>query len=319
MKKRILILVTTGILLIACLTLFMIKKYQTNPVDVTLYHIDQATPQNLDAPFLQTDGEQIFFIDQQQKGRIYSMSVHGDQPKQLTTDSAVQLLLDENMIYYTVLDRDNGIYRMDKKGKQLKKLVDSSFSDLIGIQNNQLYYVDSDENYALKKLDLRQLKIETLSTNWIGPAKLHNNKLYYVDHTDQWGLYEMDLDGGSPKKIVNEDVFDFFFSSQGIVTQNEKGNVFLQKKSSNSSSVLLAERVVRLHVFEDQLIYNRDDGKLYRQSIRNGQGENSQPLIDPDPPIFGDFFIVSNWLYYYDSMNMKNARLHRVALPETSN
>lgn len=205
---------------------------------------------------------------------------------------------------------------MDKKGLNQEKLVDSSFSSMIGIHNNQLYYVDSDENYALKKSDLRQLTSETLSTDWIGPAKIRDDTLYYVNHTDNWNLYEMNINGGRPQKIVTQDVFDFFFSSQGIVTQNERGQVFLHDKSSNPASpVLLAEKVLRIRVSEDQLVYSRDNGEIYTQNIVNGQAENAKVLLKPEPPAFGEFFIVSDWLFYYDSMNAKTAQLHRIALP----
>lgn len=290
-----------------------------------LYDIGSGTHQSEEGSyFLQTDGERTFFIDQQAGQRIYVMNTQGDEVELISDRPALQILLHENWLYYTNRDKDGGIYRVDKNGQNREKLVDSFFSSLIGIANGQLYYLDSDENYALKHVDLQSGAIGTLTTDWIGPAKIHAGRLYAVNHSDDWNLYVMNLDGSQARELIAQNVYKFFFTSKGIVTQTERGEIDLHQRQATGEyhTVRLLDYASKASIVKDRLLYSLDNGIMYQAALSDQKQKASsstndvpEPLLQPDPLVFGEFFVVADWLYYYDSMNT-SAKLHRVRLPK---
>lgn len=296
-------------------------SYTPNP---ELYRLGQSSPTEEGSYFLQTDGERTFFIDRQAGRRIYAMNAQGDEVKLISDRPALQILLHEDWLYYTNRDKDGGIYRMGKNGQNREKLVDSSFSSLIGVANGHLYYLDSDENYALKHMDLQSGAIGTLTKDWIGPAQIHAGKLYVVNHSEDWNLYVMNPDGSRARELIAQSVYKFFFTSKGIVTQTERGEIDLHQRQATGEyhTVRLLDYAAKVSIVKDRLLYSLDNGIMYQAALPDKKqkappstNDAPEPLLQPDPPVFGEFFVVGDWLYYYDSMNT-SAKLHRIGLPK---
>lgn len=292
--------------------------------DPELYRVGQSSPTEEGSYFLQTDGERTFFIDQQAGRRIYAMNAQGDEVELISDRPALQILLHADWLYYTNRDKDGGIYRIDQNGQNREKLVASSFSSLIGIANGQLYYLDSNENYALKHVDLQSGDIGTLTADWIGPAAIHAGRLYAVNHSEDWNLYVMNPDGSQARELIAQSVYKFFFTSKGIVTQTERGEIDLHRRQATGEyhTVRLLDYAAKVSIVKDRLLYSLDNGIMYqaalpdrKQKAPSSTNDAPEPLLQPEPPVFGEFFVVGDWLYYYDSMNT-SAKLHRIGLPK---
>jgi len=190
--------------------------------------------------------------------------------------------------------------------------------------NGQLYYLDSDENYALKHVDLQSGNIGTLTADWIGPAAIHAGRLYVVNHSEDWNLYVMNPDGSQARELIAQSVYKFLFTSKGIVTQTERGEIDLHQRQATGEyrTVRLLDYAAKVSIVKDRLLYSLDNGIMYQAALPDKKqkappstNDAPEPLLQPDPPVFGEFFVVGDWLYYYDSMNA-SAKLHRIGLPK---
>lgn len=287
---------------------------------VELYRIDPgSTPARSD--LIRSDDRHVFLIDRASGYRIYSLDRQNDRLTKLTSGPAIWLLPDGEDLYYAESGPNSGVYRMGKDGGGKEKLADLSFTSLIGLENGMLYLLDGDANYAIKKLDTRSGELSTLSEDWSGPAALHDGKLYSVNHTNDWSLEMMNPDGSDVRTLVKRDVMEFFFVSEGILTRNERGEIYLHPEhpGRGPASLLIVPQSAHAEKVGDRLIYSKDDGSIYQMFFLSGRSlvlkAEMELLRKPDPPAFGDFFIAGDWLYYYDGMNNKS-RLHRFKLPE---
>ena len=129
----------------------------------------------------------------------------------------------------------------------------------------------------------------------------------------------MNVDGSHVQTLVERDVIEFFFVSEGILTRSERGQVDLHLKNAKPGDppLTIVSYAAHAETIGDRLLYSLDDGTINGMLVISGRSLVPTPemllLRKPDPPAFGDFFIAGDWLYYYDGMN-KEARLHRFKL-----
>ncbi|OWR27744.1 hypothetical protein CDO73_21385 [Saccharibacillus sp. O23] len=322
MEKRIakrLAIAGAAVLLIAISAWALWRFFVPPEPSVDLYRMEPgSTPARSD--LIRSDDRHVFLIDRASGYRIYGLDRQSDRLTKLTSGPAIWLLPDGEDLYYAESGPNSGVYRMDKDGGSKEKLADLSFTSLIGLADGMLYLLDGDANYAIKKLDTRSGELSTLTEDWSGPAELHDGKLYSVNHTNDWSLEVMNLDGSDVHTLVDRDVMEFFFVSEGILTRNERGQIDLHRDHAKPGDppIQIVSYSAHAETIGDRLFYSQDDGTINQTLVLSGRSLVMTPemlLRKPDPPAFGDFFIAGDWLYYYDGMNNKS-RLHRFKLPE---
>ncbi|OWA35179.1 hypothetical protein B9G55_10910 [Saccharibacillus sp. O16] len=316
-KKR--VLQIAALLLLSAAIAGLIWLWLAPPaLDVELYRMNPASD-GIHTKTIQSDGQRLFLVDRASGNRIYRLEPESGSLKKLAEGPAYQLLLDGKWLYSAESGRHGGIYRMDKDGKHRERIFSSSTPALIGIEDGVLYLLDGDANYAIKKLNLQTGALSTLTTDSAGQAVLQGGKLYYVNLTKDWSLEVMNLDGSDVHTLVERDVMEFFFVSEGILTRSERGQIDLHLSSAQPGDppIMIVSYVAHAETIDDRLFYSLDDGTINHTLVMTARSLVRTPEIrlvkKPDPPAYGDFFIAGDWLYYYDRMNV-DSRLHRFKL-----
>ncbi|MGN0481284.1 MAG: DUF5050 domain-containing protein [Lachnospiraceae bacterium] len=192
MKKKKLIIITTGIIAVmAVIAIIVISSIN----DKFIYNADTVagnTAGNLNngGLFCEYEGK-IYFANPSDSNRLYRMNSDCTEPERLNTDCVAFINTDGNHLYYVknnyettdlaVLFRGHlfGVYRTDMKGGKTKVLYDKLTGSMV-LCGNYLYYqhYDGVNDSCLYKMKIDGKENTKFSSLYFNPTCAYNGNVY---------------------------------------------------------------------------------------------------------------------------------------------
>lgn len=234
-----------------------------------------------------TDGDRVYFSNQNDQGMLYSMSRDYTDFKKLSTDCVRYINCDDNYIFYSrnnnLKDKaarsifvfySNGIYRINKKGKNLTMLWNEPIGSMVLYRNRVLYqrYTEG------RKLTINSVGIDGKSDIELvsddSPAvSINNGKLYFAGIRNDKKLHSVSLDSAS-SKVEADGCFYNPIVHNGFVyyiNTDKKYKLCCSDLNGDNVSVLVSDKVSS---------YNFSDDFRYLYYQKDGSNDNGLFVLD---------------------------------------
>lgn len=246
------------ILIIGLIATGIIIKRVTSKVKYNTDYVNGNSQGNLynEGTFCEYDGI-IYFANPDDKYKLYSMDLNGNNVKKLCEDTAYYINADENYLYYarnnSVTDSDffffsngnNSLCRLPRKGGTATVLDDAPCM-YVSLCGNYIYYLHYNKSTAT---DLYRIKIDGTEKERISDAPsltcgALGKFIYYSGIESDGKLYEMNTETRYVQPIINT------YTHNPIVVNTN--NIYYLDVNNNNRLIHTG-----LNVEKDTIITNR--------------------------------------------------------------
>lgn len=231
MKKYLKIIIPV---LIICIAGFAVYHHFSSKVKFNTSYVNGNTAGNLynAGLFCESDGE-IFFSNQNDNGKLYSMNVDGSDQKKLCDDTVMYINADKNYIYYV---RNN-----------TKKIT------------SQIFF--SYDRNSLCRMPRKGGKSVVLDPDPCIYASLIGNYIYYLHYDTKTAttLYRVKIDGTEKKQVMSHYIFTCNASGQYFYYNNpDNGQLYRYDTASQQASLFYDCNCYKPVVIDDSNVYYMD-------------------------------------------------------------
>lgn len=212
---------------------------------------------------------------------------------QFINESPSEMLLSNNIIYYTNREDDNKIYTIGINGQNKKKLVNEPAHNMI-LMGSYIYYLNGEN--ILKVFDASTGVIYTLQINAICFDSDGTNIYYEALNSDgHYSINSIKIDGSGVQCLNNDSTTDIIVNNGKVFYANEKDGQTLYYTTTDGKTRARFTDIQAGNIkYGGGYIYYTDDfNNLYK--IRLDGSLNTKVINDP----FVSSFIVDNGIIYF--------------------
>lgn len=151
------------------------------------------------AQFINIKNGWIYYSNAADDGKLYKISVNGENRTKLSDDTINTLVVEGNFIYYTAWNND-GIFKMDLNGNNKTKIYNEGLS--INVSDNYIYFSLWSGGIYRMGLDGRN-EVKLSEGTPMDYINILDNSIYFADivNKDKIELYKMNIDGTDKTSI----------------------------------------------------------------------------------------------------------------------
>ena len=270
-KDKTMILLIAGGILILLLALFigtaLLNKKTSNPEGT----VGNTAGNLYDSGYFCEQGGRVYFANAKEGGVLYSMNPDESDVKRLSNAIAVNLLADENFLYYFQLGTSGGgnfenvvsnrsFMRSNHNGQKIKTLAKEIVVSA-QLVNNSLYYLTSgSKQIRFYKSDLEHNNIVDLADYVIQPSCVYDSQIIYAGTLDDHCLYSLNTESDVQTKVMDANLCFPVFYEDFLYYLNVEKNYRLERYSFSSgrNEVLTNDRVDCYNIGSGYIYYQKN-------------------------------------------------------------
>jgi hypothetical protein len=274
-------------------------------------------------------GNQIFFSNLHDGGKLYKANEYGIMKTKLTDDKAnfIHILL-SNVYYvgendylyklninngerisltqfeclnvqiikewiYVVHATNHQLYKLRLDGSDLQKVFDVK-TMLYAVSGNWIYYSNEDDYQRIYKLALDGSQILKLIDDKTDSVQVQGDWIFFRNLSDGNKLYKMKLDGSSKKRLTDDQVAYLNLYGKWIFYQNinDKNTLYKVNLNGHTKTKIMAELGQQIHLTDQWIYYVTKEKFSFQLKKIKWNGEDKTNL-------FADFeHINGDWIYF---------------------
>ena len=185
--------------------------------------------------------------------QIYKISIDGKVVKKLNDDTALNLNVTQDYLYYNNVDDDLKIYRINKNGIGRMKIYNES-AGYINVVEDWIFYINFDDNFKVYKIKTdgtNKTKISDLSAGFLNVA--NNGRIYFLNLETKYMHMIEDYGNGYSGSLMNRGYFpnvidqyayyinegvDWLYRTENLEPQNSQFGLFVKSAEEVNVTVL---------------------------------------------------------------------------------
>lgn len=250
-----------------------------------------------------SDDEGIYYVNSDNKLKIFRMDHNGNNKKKLTKISAYYLNTKDGWLYFARSDKDRSLYKMRTDGSDLQVLCEAAVYEP-KLVNDWIYFNKIDDDYSLWRIHLDGSGEELVIGQRAYYCCYYDDHIFFLNASDSYKGYYMNMDGSDPV-IWNKGMCECLDIEDGILyySLQTKGGIYAVEAFANAknSTTITDEHNTSLNVSDGWIYFSNlsDNHALYKIDI---DGNLLIKLTDR----YSRFINVDDgWVYFRDSSDKK--------------
>lgn len=266
------------------------------------------------------EGNTIYFSNDYDSGKLYSMDLTGGNIKKVLDQTAVYINTDPHYIYYinpesNLENKDNspirynngGVYRVSQNGKGIKGYTAFPSANLL-LKGNFIYFqnYDPDHGFNVVRYQTNGTKDRTLTLSSAIPTAILNNTFYYYSPKDNNQIMSLDLSSFTTH-VKYEGTYQYpIIMDDYVYYINPANNNTLcrMKKDGTEPTILVNESCSTYNITNSgQYLYYQVNGSKKNKICRlNLETMQNKVLLEGD---YCNIHVTDNYVYFNNKKHTK--------------